>query len=103
VHYAAAHYYDPRNAQFTDFDGFWEFIAGPLNAGTFKRGDLDNTFGPQLRFASVPVDLKPNRPPSEGLQFFGAIRIDGRSQVATVSLHNIAGDKVYAVDLEPRA
>jgi alkaline phosphatase D len=103
VHYAAAHYYDPVNAQFTDFDGFWEFIAGPLNAGTFKRGDLDNTFGPQLRFASVPADLKPNRPPSEGLQFFGAIRIDGRSEVATVSLHNISGAKVYAVDLEPSA
>lgn len=101
VHYAAAHYYDPRNAQFTEFDGFWEFIAGPLNAGTFRPGQLDNTFGPQLRFASVSADLKPNRPPSEGLQFFGAIRIDGRSEAATVTLHNIAGEKVYAVDLEP--
>ena len=101
VHYAAAHYYDPGSAQFTEFDGFWEFIAGPLNAGTFKRGELDDTFGPQLRFASVPADLKPNRPPREGLKFFGAIRIDGRSEVATVSLHNIGGDKIYSIDLRP--
>ena len=101
VHYAAAHYFDPAKAQFGDFNGFWEFIAGPLNAGTFKRGDLDDTFGPQLRFASVPPDLKPNRPPTEGLQFFGAIRIDRQTEVATVSLHNIAGEKVYSVDLDP--
>jgi alkaline phosphatase D len=32
VHYAAAHYYDPTKAQFTDFNPFWEFVAGPLNA-----------------------------------------------------------------------
>ncbi len=35
VHYCAAHYYDPANAKFTEFDPFWEFVAGPLNAGTF--------------------------------------------------------------------
>src|SRR5262249_58042031 len=29
VHYAAAHYYDPAKAKFTEFDPFWEFIAGP--------------------------------------------------------------------------
>ncbi|MEQ1621324.1 MAG: alkaline phosphatase D family protein [Methylococcales bacterium] len=35
VYYAAAHYYDPSKAQTKDFAPFWEFIAGPLNAGTF--------------------------------------------------------------------
>jgi alkaline phosphatase D len=50
VHYAAAHYYDPAKAQFTDFKPFWEFVAGPLNSGTFGPNKLDNTFGPQVKF-----------------------------------------------------
>ena len=36
VHYAAAHHYDPQRAQFKDFDPFWEFVAGPLHAGTLR-------------------------------------------------------------------
>ena len=35
VHYTAAHYYDPSQAQFQDFEPFWEFVSGPLHAGTF--------------------------------------------------------------------
>jgi alkaline phosphatase D len=101
VHYAAAHYYDPAKAQFTDFAPFWEFVAGPLNAGTFGPNELDNTFGPQVKYQSVPVGMKPNRPPSEGLQFFGTVRLDGASDVLSVTLHNLAGDKLYTIDLEP--
>jgi alkaline phosphatase D len=47
VHYAAAHYYDPNKAQFQDFEPFWEFVSGPLHAGTFGPNELDNTFGPR--------------------------------------------------------
>ena len=103
VHYAAAHKYDPALAQFTDFDPFWEFVAGPLNAGTFGPSVLDNTFGPQVRFTSVPTGMKPNRPPSDGLQFFGALRLDGETETLTVSLHNLAGQKIYSVDLQPES
>ena len=102
VHYAAAHYYDPAKAQFTDFTPFWEFVAGPLNAGTFGPNALDNTFGPQVVFQSVPAGMKPNRPPSEGLQFFGTVRLDGASDVMTVALYNLQGEKLYSIDLEPR-
>jgi alkaline phosphatase D len=101
VHYAAAHYYDPTKAQFTDFAPFWEFVAGPLNAGTFGPNELDNTFGPQVMFHSVPAGMQPNRPPTDGLQFFGMVRIDGASEVMTVTLHNLHGEKLYTVDLEP--
>jgi len=58
---------------------FWEFVAGPMNAGTFGPGTLDATFGPEVRFCSVPQGMKPNRPPSEGRQFFGTVRIDGKT------------------------
>jgi len=101
VHYAAAHFYDPGKAQFTDFAPFWEFVAGPLHAGTFGPNALDNTFGPQVMFHSVPKDMKPNRPPSEGLQFFGKVTIQGKDDVMHVSLHNLQGDKLYAVELPP--
>ena len=49
VHYTAAHRYDPNRAQFQEFAPFWEFVSGPLNAGTFGPNDLDATFGPELR------------------------------------------------------
>ena len=35
VHYTAAHYYDPNKAVFQDFEPFWEFVSGPIHAGTF--------------------------------------------------------------------
>jgi alkaline phosphatase D len=99
VHYAAAHYYDPSQAQFQDFNGFWEFVAGPLNSGTFGPNDLDNTFGPQVKFQSIPAGLKANRPPSEGFQFFGTVKIDRESRAMTVALINLEGKQLYSIDL----
>ncbi|MBD2336740.1 alkaline phosphatase D family protein [Calothrix sp. FACHB-156] len=101
VHYAAAHYYDPAKAQFTDFKPFWEFVAGPLNAGTFGPNKLDNTFGPQVKFLSIPPGMKANRPPSEGLQFFGTVKINSYTTVMTVRLHNLKGETIYTIDLPP--
>jgi len=97
VHYAAAHYYSPEKARFTEFSPFWEFVAGPLNAGTFGPNELDNTFGPEVRFLSIPKDLKPRRPPTDGLQFFGTVRIDGKSKTLTVALHNLTGKTLHRV------
>jgi alkaline phosphatase D len=101
VHYAAAHYYNPNKAQFTEFNPFWEFVAGPLNSGTFGPAQLDNTFGPEVKFQSLPPAMKQNRPPSEGLQFFGSVKIDSQTQVMKVVLHNINGENIYAIDLQP--
>jgi alkaline phosphatase D len=102
VHYAAAHYYDPARAQFTDFLPFWEFVAGPLNAGTFGPGTMDNTFGPQVKFTGIPPGMKQNRPPSAGLQFFGSVRIDGKTEVMTVRLHELNGKVIYTLELPPQ-
>ena len=101
VHYSAAHFYDPTQAKFTEFTPFWEFVAGPAHAGTFGPGQLDATFGPQLKFLGIPRGMKANRPPSDGLQFFGTLNIAAASKVLTAKLHNIAGQEIYAVDLEP--
>jgi len=101
VHYAAAHHYSPDRARFTEFDPFWEFVAGPLHAGTFGPNALDPTFGPELRFSGVPPGMKPNQPPSAGLQFFGFTKIAAGTNVMTVELRNLAGETLYAIDLEP--
>ena len=103
VHYASATQYRPERARFTDFDPFWEFVGGPLHAGTFGPGDIDKTFGPDVKFVSIPKGMKQNRPPSEGLQFFGIGRIDARSKALTVSLHGIDGQTLYEVQLAPEA
>lgn len=99
VHYCAAHYYDPSQSQFTDFAPFWEFVAGPLNAGTFGPGEMDNTFGPQVKFVGIPKGMKGNRSPKDGFQFFGAVKIDGKSKVMTVSLLNLDGKNLYQIEL----
>lgn len=103
VHYAAAHYYDPSAAKFGDFTPFWEFVAGPAHAGTFGPGKLDATFGPQLKFLSIPPGMKANRPPSDGLQFFGALDISAASRVLTAALHDVAGQRLFSHALEPAA
>jgi alkaline phosphatase D len=101
VHYTAAHHYDPSRATFTDFAPFWEFVSGPLHAGTFGPNRLDPTFGPEVRFQRAADH--PNQPPSDGLQFFGHITVDGRSEMMTVRLVNVAGETLYSVDLTPQA
>ena len=102
VHYCAAHEYAPSRATFTGFDPFWEFVAGPLNAGTFGPNELDGTFGPEVKFTGVPRGLKPNRPPSDGLQFFGTLTIDARTRALTARLHDLSGKAIYSLELEAR-
>jgi len=102
VHYASATYYNPSRARFSEFSPFWEFVAGPINAGTFGPGDIDQTFGPEVKFKSVPDGMKQNRPPTEGMQYFGRISIDGVTEVMAVTLHNLKGDVIFAVNLDPQ-
>jgi alkaline phosphatase D len=99
LHYCAAHHYDPARATFTEFEPFWEFVAGPLHAGTYAPGVLDPTFGPELKFAGTSASTKPNRPPSDGLQFFGTLHIDARTRAMTVKLIDLAGKILYRVEL----
>jgi alkaline phosphatase D len=102
VHYCAAHFYNPARAAFRDFDGFWEFVAGPLNAGTFGPNTLDGTFGPQVVFFKAPPPGQLNLSPYSGLQFFGEVNIDAYSAELTVDLRDINGLSVFSKTLQPR-
>ncbi|MFZ5894959.1 MAG: alkaline phosphatase D family protein [Myxococcota bacterium] len=101
VHYCAAHYYDPSVAQFQDFNPFWEFLSGPLAAGTFGPNALDNTFGPTVIFQKAPPAGQSNLPPSAGMQFFGQVDIDARSKRMTVALKDLNGAILFSQELEP--
>jgi alkaline phosphatase D len=101
VHYAAAHYYDPSAASFQDFDPFWEFVAGPLHAGTFGPSALDDTFGPAVIFQKAPPAGQSNLPPSAGFQFFGQVDIDAVSKKLQVTLKDIDGAPIFSQELAP--
>jgi alkaline phosphatase D len=99
VHYCAAHHYQPDLAVFQDFDPFWEFVAGPLNAGSFGPNPLDKTFGPELVFQKAPPAQ--NTSPFAGFQFFGEVNIDGQSSEMTVTLRDLDGVAVFEKKLQP--
>ncbi|GGK48685.1 putative phosphodiesterase/alkaline phosphatase [Nocardia camponoti] len=101
VHYTAAHRYAPERATFTDFDEFWEFVSGPLNAGAFGPNDLDPTFGPEAVFVHAPP--APNTSPLDlEFQHFGEVRIDGKTSELTVNLCDATGKVLFAKKLEPK-
>jgi alkaline phosphatase D len=102
VHYTAAHYYNPGKAQFGEFEPFWEFVSGPLHAGTFGPSELDNTFGPEVRFFKAPGPEQQNLPPSGGMQFFGHVGIDGATGQMTVTLRDRADVALWSTTLDPK-
>jgi alkaline phosphatase D len=52
-----------------------------------------------VRFSGTPADLKPNRPPDEGLQFFGLLETDDPGHELTVSLVNTSGRRIFTQTL----
>jgi alkaline phosphatase D len=102
MHYTAAHHYDPNRAVFSDFDPFWEFVSGPLHAGTFGPNELDNTFGPEVKFIKAPGPGKQNLPPSAGMQFFGHVKIDGATGQMIVTLRDRADVALWSTTLDPK-
>ena len=100
VHYCAAHYYDPAHAAFTDFAPFWEFVAGPMNAGSFGPNALDKTFGPTVVFQKAPPSAGAS--PLAGYQFFGEVTIDAATKALTVELIDLNGVSQFSKTLAPQ-
>ena len=101
VHYTAAHHYHPERAAYQDFDPFWEFVSGPLNAGGFGPNSLDATFGPEAVFVAAPP--RPGVSPLEGFQYFGQVDIDPDTEQLTVALKDIDGKALFTQVLDPAA
>ncbi|MFJ8361207.1 alkaline phosphatase D family protein [Streptomyces sp. NPDC093984] len=99
VHHTSAQHYHPSRAAFTDFEPFWEFVSGPLNAGAFPASALDGTFGPERVFVKAPTAS--NVSPAGGYQFFGEVDIDGESGELTVRLREQDGTALFTQVLQP--
>ncbi|MHB9863250.1 alkaline phosphatase D family protein [Streptomyces sp. YIM S03343] len=99
VHHTSAQHYQPSHAAFTDFEPFWEFVSGPLNAGAFPANALDGTFGPERVFVKAPTAS--NVSPAGGYQFFGEVDIDGDSGELTVRLREQDGTVLFTKVLQP--
>lgn len=103
VHYTAAHHYDPSRAAFTDFDPFWEFVSGPLNAAVQVAGHgnaHDATFGPRVVFEKLAPSTDVNNP-AFGYQFFGEVAIDANTEAMTVRLRDVDGTVLHTTDIPP--
>ncbi|MET3175661.1 UNVERIFIED_ORG: alkaline phosphatase D [Arthrobacter sp. UYCu721] len=99
VHYCAAHHYSPERAAFTGFDPFWEFVAGPIAAGSFGPNPMDGTFGPEVVFTKA--GRFPGESPRDGEnQFFGHVQL-GEDDSFTASLRNANGAVVFSQVLTP--
>jgi alkaline phosphatase D len=70
--------------------------------GTFRPNPVDSTFGCKAVFNAIPPDLKPNRPPSAGYQFFGTLDIDPHTRRLTAALWNLADNKLWSTELDAR-
>ena len=81
---------------FGDFDPFWEFVAGPINAGTFGPNALDTTFGPSAEF--VEAALTPNQPPIDGRQYYGVV--DADPMRSTSSSRTSPGTTLFSTRLD---
>src|SRR5262249_34951124 len=104
MHYTAAHHYDPGRAVFQDFEPFWEFMSGPIHAGTGTVGTLDNTFGPRAAyFNACSAAQGDNLAPCFGLQFFGHVAIDGATEVMTVTLKDVEDRALWSIELAPHS
>ncbi|UCM88585.1 alkaline phosphatase D family protein [Streptomyces marincola] len=99
VHYTSAQHYRPERAAFGDFEPFWEFVSGPLNAGAFPPNALDGTFGPERVFVKAPETA--NVSPAEGYQFYGEVEIDGDSGELTARLREVDGPVLFSKTLRP--
>jgi alkaline phosphatase D len=99
VHYTAAHHFDPAKAAYSDFDPFWQFVSGPLNAGAFPPDAIDGTFGCEQVFVAAPPTA--NASPATEYQFFGRVAIDAASRELTVHLHDNTGASLWSTTLTP--
>ncbi len=103
VHYTAAHYYDPNKAVFQDFEPFWEFVSGPIHAGSFGPNELDNTFGPQLIYVKAPTkEQGQNLSPAPACSSSVTWRSTARPGVMTVTLKDLDDRALWSKVLEPK-
>jgi alkaline phosphatase D len=55
-----------------------------------------------VKFVKAPGEANQNLPPSAGMQFFGHVKIDGKSGQMTVSLRDRKDVELWSIALDPK-
>jgi alkaline phosphatase D len=97
VHYCAAHRFDPARAVYKDFDPFWELVAGPMHATAFPRKASDETFGPEVVWATAGFDTFGS--PADGANHFGLLHVDARTRALTATFVDLRGRELHRLTL----
>ena len=99
MHYTAAHHYDPNAAVFQDFEPFWEFISGPLHAGTWAPAPARQHVRAERACSRRAAARSRARPRALlRLQFFGHVAIDGETEVMTVTLKDVDDHELWSIE-----
>ena len=64
---------------------------------------VSQTFGPDLRYISIPKDNPQNQSPAALQQYYGRAKIDPATRTMLVSLHDLDGKSLWEVKLDPEA
>jgi alkaline phosphatase D len=88
IHVARFFSYDPNNDGKPDF---YEFISGPLNAGTGNLDPLDYTFHPTILYEE------------NGFFNFGVVKVNGQTGAFTVEIRDQEGKVHHALTLKAQA
>ena len=103
MHYTAANYYDPNRAVFQDFDPFWEFISGPIHAGTWAPGTARQHLRSARRvrnWAAARVSRTTSRPAS-GCSSSATSPSTATTEVMTVTLKDVNDRALWSKEIEP--
>ena len=82
-------------------NGVGKFIAIGLNYAHHAAESGAPIPKEPVVFMKAPEPGQANLPPSAGLQFFGQVDIDGRSEVLTVRLKDASGATLFTQELAP--
>jgi len=99
VHFAAAFRYAPF-ADAPDFR-FYEFVAGPLNAGLFPNPVVDRTLGPERLLYYAPADADDVTTLADARRWFNFGLLDIETDgTLTTRVVNGLGEEVFRLTLE---
>lgn len=84
AHCCAAHEYHSDQTVCQDVSPFWEFVAGPLNAGGVGPKALNPTLDPQMGFFPDPDYV--DQSPLDDIHYFGEVNINVATTDSTVRM-----------------
>ena len=102
MHYTAAHHYDPNRAAFRISNRSGSSSPARCMRAPGRRPRSTIRSGRKRCSRRAAAGAGENLAPCFGLQFFGRVDIDGKTEVMTVTLKDVDNRDLWSVDIEPR-